>query len=155
METKEIEFSKLRHAYVTVKTFLETESFESVKSLDTKIVADLKLTGDDNFELLEKFVTKFELDYKNFKYDDHFHTENELWGNSALLGNLLNLSIWLPIATIKLLTFNKIKVDGPKIFEPSRQVSDMTFRDLVTWYVEKEYVPVDNVNFKIKLTTND
>jgi hypothetical protein len=151
METKEIEFEKLRHAYVTVKHFLETESFEDVKSLDSKIVADLSLSGDDNYELLEKFVTQFELDHKNFDYNKHFYSEGELFGSGAALLNLLTLSVWLPLKTIELLTFNKLKLDKPKFpVAPDREVSDLTFKELLTWYIEKEYIPNQNIKYKIK-----
>src|ERR1700749_5082413 len=109
--TRQIEFDKLRHAYVTVKSFIESESYEKVKSLNTKIEEDLGLSGDDNLDLLKKFVKKFELDYKDFDYSKHFLSEGELYGSEAALTNLLALSIWLPLKTIELLTFNKIKIN--------------------------------------------
>jgi hypothetical protein len=151
VEIKEVEFSKLRHAYLTVKAFLESESYEKVKSLDTKVVADLGMSGDDNYDLLEKFVTKFELDHKDFDYNKHFYSEGELFGSDAAFINLLRLSVWLPLKTIELLTFNKIKLDKPSSYTPPRQVSDMTFKDLLTWYIEKDYKPSADIKYKIKL----
>ena len=136
MENRQIEFEKLRHAYVTVKNFLEKESYEKVTSLDNKIADDLALSGDDNYELLEKFVTKFELDHKNFDYNKHFYSESELYGSDAALLNLLSLSVWLPLKTIELLTFNKIKLSKPKMpVTPNRKVFDLTFKDMLTWYI--------------------
>lgn len=114
METRQIEFEKLRHAYVTVKYFLETEGYEKVTSLDNKINANLGLSGDDNYELLEKFVAKFELDHSNFNYDNHFYSEEELFGSDIAIANFLTLSIWLPLKTIELITFNKLKIEKPK-----------------------------------------
>jgi hypothetical protein len=154
MEIKEVEFSKLRHAYITVKTFLESETYEKVRSLDTKLVADMAVSGDDNYDLLEKFVRQFELDNKGFEYDKHFHTEGELFGSDAAFINLLRLSVWLPLRTIELLTFNKMKLDKPTVYTPTRQVSDLTFKDLLTWYIEKSYKPSSELKYKIKITAD-
>ena len=151
MEIKEIEFAKLRHAYVTVKAFLESETYQKVKSLDTKLVDDLGKYGDDNYDLLQKFVTKFELDYKDFDYSKHFHSEAELFGSGAAFLNLLSLSVWLPLKTIELLTFNKIKLDKPGSHIPQRPVSDITFKDLLTWYIEKDYKTHTDLKYKIKI----
>jgi hypothetical protein len=60
-QIRQVDFSKLRHGYITVKSFLESESFEKVKSLDTRVAEDLGLYGDDNYDLLVKFIKKFEL----------------------------------------------------------------------------------------------
>jgi hypothetical protein len=158
METRQIEFAKLRHAYVTVKNFIvkEAEGYNELKSLDTKIKADIGLSGDDNLELLDKFVKKFELDYKNFQYDKHFHSEGELFGSGAALVNLLTLSVWLPLKTIELLTFNKIKIDKPQFpVTPDRKVSDLTFKDMLTWYIEKEYNLSDKIKYEIKKAQAD
>ena len=101
-QKKEIEFNKLRLAYSAVKCFLEKESFEEVKSLNTKVSKDLRMDGDDNYEMLEKFIEKFELDHKGFEYDKHFYSEGELFSSSAALANLLTLSVWLPLKTLEL-----------------------------------------------------
>jgi len=149
-EIKQIEFSKLRHAYITVKSFIEHESSDDLESLKTKIVKDLGLTGDDNYYMLSKFVYKYELEYSDFDYDKHFYSEGELYDSSAALYNLLVVSIWLPLKTIELLTLNKIQIPKPSFYQPARQVSDMTFRDLLTWYIEGKYIPDGNVKYAIK-----
>jgi hypothetical protein len=154
MEVKEIEFAKLRHAYITVRAFLESEACAKIKSLNTRVAEDLSLFGDDNDELLEKFVTKFELDHRNFRYDKHFISEGELVNSGASLLNFLILSVWLPMKTIELLTFNNIKLPKPDFVSP-RQVSDMTFKDLLTWYIEGEYKTAENVKYKIVSAGND
>lgn len=151
METRQIEFEKLRHAYVTIKHFLETESREKVISLNNKVEADLGLSGDDNYELLEKFIKKFELDHQNFDYNKHFYSEGELCDPGFAIVNLLALSVWLPLKTIELLTFNKINLDKPKFpVTPDREVSDLTFKDLLTWYIEKEYKSSNEIKYEIK-----
>lgn len=149
MEVKEIEFSKLRHAYVTVKTFLESESWEKVKSLDTKVENDLGLAGDDNAELLEKFVKKFELENTNFEYSKHFLSESELFNHVSTLSILLTLSIWIPLKTIELITLNKVKIEKPN-FNNYPERDDLTFKEMITWYIEKDYVSSDSVKYKIK-----
>jgi hypothetical protein len=153
METKQIEFAKLRHAYITVKSFVESESYEKVNSLKTKIEGDLSLSGDDNLELLEKFVKKFELDYKDFDYSKHFYSEGELFGSGAALLNLLSLSVWLPLKTIELITFHKIKIGELNYITPERKVSDLTFRGMLIWYIEKEYKPSNTIKYEIKIVT--
>jgi hypothetical protein len=150
METRQIEFEKIRHAYIIVKQFLETEGYEKVTSLNNRVEEDLGLSGDDNYELLEKFVTKFELDNKNFDYRKHFHEEGELFGSERALADLLTLSVWLPLQTIELLTFNKIKIDKPNFEFPYREVSDLTFKDLLTWYIEKEFKLSAEIKYEIK-----
>jgi len=147
---KYIEFDKIRFAYKTVKSFLENESLKKVESLKTTVVKDLRLVGDDNYELLEKFVTKFELDHKNFIYEKHFLSEGELFGSDTVLQNLLTLSVWLPLKTIELLTFNKIVINKPDIDEQKRVVDDMTFKDMLTWYIEKKYATANEIKYKIK-----
>ena len=150
-EIKQIEFSKLKHAYITVKTFIESEAADDLKSLKTKIEDDLGLAGDDNYYMLIKFVDKFKLAYAEFEYDKHFYSEDELYDSSAALYNLLVASIWLPLKTIELLTFNNINIPKPSFFQPDRQVSDMTFREMIVWYIEGKYVPEANVKYAIKL----
>ena len=151
METRYIEFEKLRHAYITVKSFINEKGYVEVDSLNNKIRADLGLSGDDNLKLLEEFVKKFELNYKNFKYDEHFYSEGELYGSDAALLNLLSLSVWLPLKTIELLTFNKFKISKPQFpVTPKRLVSDLTFKDMLTWYIEKEYKPSNTITYEIK-----
>jgi len=151
MQPKQIEFAKLRHAYETVKYFLETEGYNQVTSLDNKVEADLGLKGDDSIELLEKFVSKFELDHQNFDYDKHFHSEEEKAESGNALTNLLTLSVWLPLKTIELLTFNKVQIDKPSFpVPPSREVANLTFKDLITWYIEKEFTLSDQITNQVK-----
>jgi hypothetical protein len=61
----------------------------------------------------------------------------------------LTLSIWLPLKTIELLTFNKLKIDKPKFQRPDREIEDMTFKDLLTWYIEGKYATEKEIKYKI------
>ncbi len=149
MEVKEIEFSKLRHAYLTVKNFTESESYEKVKSLNTRIENDLGMAGDDNVEFLEKFVEKFELEYKNFNYSKHFLSEGELFNAVNALHSLLTLSVWIPLKTIELITFNQLKL--PRLnFNSYPERDDLTFKELIIWYLEKDYMTPESVKYRIK-----
>lgn len=149
MKEKHIEFSKLRHAYIIVKKFLEKEASENVDSLNIKIANDLSLLGDDNYEMLVKFIKEFEVDFTDFEYDKHFHSEWEIADSTNALLNLLTLSIWLPLKTIELLTFNKVKINKPSFHYPTREVSDMTFKDLITSYIEKKYTRSEDIKYII------
>lgn len=152
METKQIEFEKLKQAYLVVKNFLEfeCEGYNKLESLRSRINADIGLAGDDNLELLEKFVAKFGLDYTHFKYLQHFHSEWELFGSISVLINTFLFLIRLPLKTIELLTLNKIQIRKPGFYKPGRPVKDLTFKDLVTWYIEKEFKPADSIKYQIK-----
>ena len=152
-EIKEIEFDKLRFAYETVKNFLEDLSGDSVDSLKTKIAGDLGLTGDDNYCMLAEFVKKFELEHDGFDYDKHFFSEMELYDSIAALINLLSLSIMIPLKAIELLTLNRIHIPKPGFYMPSRKVTDMTFKDLLTWYIEGKYTLTDSVKYQLKNAT--
>ncbi len=152
-EIKQIEFNKLRFAYVKVKRFLEDQSCDTVDSLKTKIADDLGMTGDDNYYMLAEFVKKFELEYQGFNYDKHFYSEMELYDSTAALVNLLSLSIMIPLKAIELLTLNKIHIPKPGFYKPSRKVTDMTFKDLLAWYIEGKYTLADNVKYQIKNAT--
>lgn len=146
---KHIEFSKLKHAYLTVKSFLEGEAGEDITSLDIKIVDDLGLSGDDNYFMLTKFITEFELEHADFEYDKHFYAEAELYGSEAALYNLFIGCIWLALKTIELLTFNQLQISKPGFYEPARKVSDLSFRNLLVWYVEGKYIPNANIRYRL------
>lgn len=149
-QVKQVEFAKHRHAYVTIKGFLEKESMAHVGSLKTTIAEDLSLHGDDSLELLEKFVEKFELDHEGFNYDKHFYSERELFGSGAALVNLLNLSVWLPLKTIELLTFKTVKIRKPDYYKPDREVIDLTFKDLLIWYIEGGFPTDGEIKYEFK-----
>jgi hypothetical protein len=102
------DFKTLRQAYTKVKSFIEEEVGDEVSSLKAKIEDDLGCAGDDNYELLEKFVTKYKLDATGFDYSKHFLSEGELFGSGAAFWTLLLLPIALVLWLIKMLTFGKV-----------------------------------------------
>ena len=62
-------YTEIKDAYLEVKKFLEHASGEKINSLNTKIVDDLKLWGDDNYFLLIEFVEKYNLNFEKFEYN--------------------------------------------------------------------------------------
>jgi len=106
----------------------------------------------DSYELLSNFINKFELDYGEFNFDEHFHSEGKLVQINLALKTLMNLSIWLPMKTIELITINKLKLNKPDFSKPEfeRSIIGMTFKDLLTWYLEGEFNRNEKVIYKIK-----
>lgn len=148
---KEIEFEKVKHAYFVVKIFLDKESTIKPNSVRNGLTKDLSNFGDDGYELLEKFVEKFELRHSGFEFNKHFHSEHELFGSGTTLVNLINLSVWIPLKIIEKLSLGKINA-GEFDFEPfiDREVKEMTFKDLLTWYIEGEYATSKDIKYVIK-----
>lgn len=153
-KVKEIEFSKLRFAYSTIKSFLEKVSGEKKLTLKTKIEEDLCMLGDDSYDLIVRFLEKFELDHQDFLFDIHFHSEEELFQLKIVFLNLLTFSIWLPLRIIELLTINLLKVDKPKFHRPEREIQDMTFKDLLTWYLEGKYATEKELKYIIRIQSD-
>ena len=134
------DFRTLRQAYIEVKTFVEKEVGEEVSSLTTKIENDLGCAGDDNYELLEKFVTKYKLDATGFDYSKHFLSEGELFGSGAAFWTLLSMPIALVLWFIKMLTFGKVDWTKKQLLPDwDRETIDMSFGDMLTWYLTEEY----------------
>ena len=134
------DFKTLREAYLEVKFFVEKEIGDEVSSLKTKIEDDLGCAGDDNYELLEKFVTKYKLDTAGFDYSKHFLSEGELFVSGVALWTLLFLPILLLIWVIKIVTIGKMDWTKNRILTNwNRETMDMTFGDMLTWYLTRKY----------------
>ena len=148
---RKVEFSKLRAAYSTVKEFIQAESWDTENiRLKTRIDADLGLSGDDNYELLEKFVKRFSLDHSKFRYDQHFHSEGELFGSGAALENIVVFLLWLPQKVIQFISLGRFKPIPVTLFGPMREVRDLTFRDMLIWYIEGTYDADLKLTYQIK-----
>lgn len=143
------DFATLKNAYKEVKGFLEGEVWNDEKvNLRTTIVNDLGLEGDDNLELLEKFVEKYNLDYSDFDYSKHFLSEGELFNDKAFYSSLLLLPVWL----IEKLSFGTLKIYPYSLFERFyRPTTDMTFRGMVEWYLTKTYIPSENLSIRLAI----
>lgn len=140
------DFKTLRKAYVEIKGFLEKQAFSDAKiSLDTRIVQDLELYGDDNYFLLDEFITQYHLDYENFYYGEHFLSEGEVYNPNLIF----LLPVIIILFFIRLLSFGKITIN---LFsqKPKRTTLDMSFGDMLTWYLQGEYALRNEVKFVLK-----
>ena len=86
-------YTEIKDAYLEVKKFLEHASGEKINSLNTKIVDDLKLWGDDNYFLLIEFIEKYNLNFEKFEYDKHFDSEGEFVGFKTLILGIFKLPV--------------------------------------------------------------
>lgn len=143
-----VSFSEMRKAYIEVKSFIEEETWDKVKSLSTTIEGDLGLYGDDNYFMLIKFLDKFSLNDSGFKYDEYFCSENEIFGTGSMFLHLL-LS---PLYIIKTISFGKINLLPPPGYW-DRETSDLTFGDMLAWYLTKEFKHRSELNIKLPVNT--
>lgn len=138
------DFATLKAAYLEVKNFLEKKEWGDVSSLSIRIENDLGFTGDDTDELLIEFTDKYNLKYDNFDFSAHFHSEDELFGSIAALGALA----LLPLRIIKIITFGKINLLPPKGYW-DREILDLTFGDMVAWYLAKDFKHRSEMNIML------
>ena len=150
----QISFKDLRKSYIDVKTFLEGEACIPVTSIKNRIENDLGCTGDDAYELLEKFVVKYKLDVTGFEFSKHFLSEAEQFGSYGALVFFISLPIWICYLFLKLITLDKIKIKEPKLHSIFfRETSDLTLGDLITWYIFQKYKLRSEVRFVLKNAT--
>jgi hypothetical protein len=146
------DFKTLRQAYLEVKTFIEKEVIDGEPlSLNTRLENDLGCAGDDNYELLEKFVARYNLDATGFDYSKHFLSEGELFGSGTVFLQLISLPFVILIRIVKAVTFGGIDLTE-KQFVPewNRQTMDMTFGDMLTWYLTGKYSLRNEIRFVLK-----
>ena len=130
---------------------MESESYEDVSSIHTKIVDDLGCAGDDNWELMTRFVTKYKLDSTGFDYSKHFLSEGELFDSGAALLQLLVLPIRIVLLLIKLFTFGKHDFTSKRLMPNwNREITDMTFGDMLTWYLTGKYNLRENIRIELR-----
>lgn len=144
-------FKDLRKAYIEIQGFLKAEVGDSVDTLATRVYNDLGCSGDDSYELIEKFVFKYRLDTTGFIYSEHFLSERELFSSGPALLNMLLSPILILIRLLKLITFNKIDLN-PILPALHRETLDLTFGDMLTWYITGRYNLRKHVS--IQITTN-
>jgi Protein of unknown function (DUF1493) len=150
---KEINLAKLRHAYKEVTSFIEHETHEKIYSLKTCIAKDLILHGDDNVEFLARFIEKYKLNAANFNYATYFHTEHELYGSEQTGYNLIKLVMYIFLTIICVLTFGRVSGGCKKldILMVQRPVKDLTIGDMITWYLEKDFMVRENLRYEMKI----
>ena len=147
------DFKSLRNAYNEVKTFIEKQTHDRVSSLKTKLEEDLGCAGDDNAELLERFIAKYKLDATGFEYSKHFLSEGELFGTFPALITLLGLPIFTAVWLIKLISLGKIDGTQKKLFPGwQRKTTDLTFGDLLAWYVTGKFNLHKDIQINVQTT---
>jgi hypothetical protein len=153
MQYKELPFSQLRHAYTTVKQFIEDETGCEIDSLQNKIEEHLGIAGDDTEELLGKFIKQFGLSSEGFEFDKHFYSEGELFGSEPVLTNIVIMVIKVVMWLIKILSFKHIRFNNNlQWYRPlDREVSDLTFKQMLTWYLEKDFTAVEQTSYRLAI----
>nr|WP_299383100.1 hypothetical protein [Allomuricauda sp.] len=144
-----VEFKELRKVHKEIKDFLENASGVNVKGLNTKIAEDLGLWGDDNYYLLDEFVTKHNLNFDKFDYSKHFESEGELFNGNEVLIGLLTLPFWIIARIIKWI-FPKVRTPFESSFLPMKnERADLTFGDLIVCQLKGEFCLRKNTMIEI------
>ncbi|HYH14311.1 MAG TPA: DUF1493 family protein [Flavisolibacter sp.] len=144
------EYSEVKQAYLEVKSFLKAETGEEDITLKTQIGNDIGYDGDDSLELLEKFITKYGLDIEGFDFSKHFLTEGEIADGVGPILHLIFLPITILIWLVKLLSFGRINLTKEHKFpDIYRDTLDLSFGDMLTWYLAGRFTLRKEVRFQI------
>ena len=149
-----ISFKDLKQKYIEMQQFLEDKSGENKICNKSKVANDLSLWEDDNYDMLEDFITKHNLDFSDFKYDEHFESEGELFGSASVLLTIL----LIPLYFIKLILFlifkpfsksHSKKINDFNFFIKRNQHKkiDLTMGDLITSKIQGKFCLRENVKF--------
>lgn len=149
-----ISFKNLKQNYVEVQQFLQKESGEKNIYNKSKVANDLSLWGDDNYDMLEKFITKYKVDFSNFNYDEHFESEGELLGFYSSIYTIFFLPLFI-LKFILHLFFKPFsrkysdKINGFNFFlkEHKSNRIDLTMGDLITSKIQGKFLLRENVKF--------
>jgi len=138
-------YTELKETYLEVKKFLEHASGEKINRLNTKIVEDLTLWGDDNYFLLIEFIEKYDLNFEKFEYDKHFDSEGELVGFKTFILGVFKLPVLiinnLLIKHISIKTYKKI---DNTLYDRTNYKKDLTFGDLILSKLNGEFTLREN-----------
>ncbi len=156
MLIRQLPYIELKDAYQTVKCFVEGQTHAKIYSLRGDIEEQLGIAGDDTEELLEKFIKTFGLSANGFAFDEHFYSEGEQFGSGPLLINFIVLIVKVFIGLIEILSFKPVKFAcQPNWHRPSeRKVSGLTFKQMLTWYLEKDFVKAENIVYQLTIHAN-
>ncbi|MBA4166393.1 MAG: DUF1493 family protein [Chitinophagaceae bacterium] len=133
------DFATLRRAYQEVQSFVEERAWEKIEGQQTSIEEDLGMAGDDNYELMEEFVTRYQLDATGFNYSKHFCSEGELFDSTAALVTLFLTVVRVLQWIVQMISFKTIRFDNTHMRDWPRHTYDLTFGDLLTWYLAKKF----------------
>ncbi len=150
---QDFSFAQKRDAYTLVVQFVQKHHRCKVSSCRQKIDADLGIFGDDNLELIEAFVEKFDLDMTGYDHDAHFLSEGEgypialgLWGSIFMLLVFITQKFWTNAFIA--LAFALYMAYLNKITRSPTEVHDMRIKDMIRWYLYKTYQPQETTNDK-------
>lgn len=146
-EVKYVSYSELKNAYNYVTSFLEEKRGKKITSIQTTISGDLGFDGDDNYFLLEDFILKNNLNHDSFTYKEYFLDEGEICNPVFLLKNILILIIRMPLFFLNLITFKQLNLKYPEFTGEDRYVKDLNVKDLITWFLEKEFKTSNEIQY--------
>lgn len=138
-----ISFKNLKQNYLEVQQFLQKESGEKKIYNKSKVANDLSLWGDDNYDMLEVFIKKYNLDFSTFNYDEHFESEGELFSSATVLLTIL----LIPLYFIKLILFLIFK---PFSKSHSKKINDFNFFIRRNQHKKKDLTMGDLITSKIQ-----
>lgn len=86
-----------------------------------------------------------------FEFDKHFYSEGELFGSGPALYNIVVLVIKVVLWIIETLSVKRLQFHNkPQWYKPvDREVSDLTFKQMLTWYIEKDFTYVNHTSYKL------
>lgn len=149
-----ISFKNLKQNYLEVQQFLQKESGEKNIYNKSKVANDLSLWGDDNFDILEKFITKYKVDFSSFNYNDYFESEGELFCFYSSIYTILFLPLYILKFILHLFfkPFSKKYSDKINSFnfflkECKSDKIDLTMGDLITSKIQGKFHLRENVKF--------
>lgn len=149
-----ISFKNLKQNYLEVQQFLQKESGEKNIYNKSKVANDLSLWGDDNFDILEKFITKYKVDFSSFNYNDYFESEGELFCFYSSIYTILFLPLYILKFILHLFfkPFSKKYSDKINSFnfflkECKSDKIDLTMGDLITSKILGKFHLRENVKF--------
>ena len=134
-------FSTLRNVYLEVKQFIESETGENNINLKTTLINNLGLHGEDNYDLLSKFIARYKLRLDGFNYSKHFNSETEVFNNGMVFIRILFFPFFFSIWLIRIIgakgkNWRSIEF-YPKWKGPHRL--DLSIGDLVIWKLSNNY----------------
>ena len=147
MEVLKIKYSTLKATYIEIRNMLNQKAIFEVTSLNSKIDKDLSLCGDDNWELLNDFISKHDLGFSKFDYFEHFYSEYELFNSSKGYEFLIYLPFNLLIFIINIIFYKGKLQYLSSDREPERL--DLTFGDLIVSKLKGEFCLRKNIRIEL------
>jgi hypothetical protein len=149
-----ISFKNLKQNYLEVTQFIKDQSGKENICIKSRIANDLSLLGDDNYYMLGDFITKYNLDFSNFNYDEHFESEGELTMSLWYCLEVLFLPLYIIKGIVSCVFYFFSKKLSKKInafnfvlnkYKSNRK--DLTIGDLITSKIYGKFQMRENVKF--------